>query len=438
MDMNQLLEKWFHLKKHQTSVKIEILAGLTTFLTMAYIIFVNPSILATTGMDSGAVFTATCLITAAATLMSAFIANSPIAIAPGMALNAFFAFVVVPVYGYTWQNALGMVFISGIVFVLLTVTKIRSLLIKSLPECLSSAVLVGISLFIALIALKTNHIIVISKNDVMHLGDLSRMESVLFFVGFLLIIFLDYLKVPAAILIGLVTLTAINTLVNHTAFQGFFALPPSISPNFMAFEFNQLHTTHAFGQIFSFVLIALFDATGTLIGLLHKPLFIQFKNSHKKIEQTLLSDSVATTFAAVLGSSSTSPFIESAAGIEAGGRTGLTALVISALFIISLFLSPLVSLIPSFAVGATLLYIACCIMKDMTRLNTEDLTDFAPSVLTFLMIPFSLSIADGIGIGIISYVLLKAATKQWYALNPMLIILTLVFILYFINNGAPG
>lgn len=437
MDITHKFEEFFRIKHHKTSIKQEVLAGLTTFLTMAYIIFVNPSILATTGMDSSAIFTATCLVAAVGTLLTALIANSPIAIAPGMALNAFFAFVVVPVYGYTWQNALGMVFISGLIFVLLTLTKVRSLVVKSMPECLSAAILIGISLFIALIALKSNEIIIINSSSYLQLGDLTRMESVLFFMGFLLIIFLDYLKVPAAILIGITTLTAINTLFNHSAFHGFFALPPSLEPTLLKFEYDQLNTPHAIGQIFSFVLIALFDATGTLIGLLHKPLFIELRNSHRKIERTLLADSVATTTAAVLGSSSTSPFIESASGIEAGGRTGLTALVVAALFIAALFLSPLVSLIPSYAIGAALLFIACCIMKDITRLKTNDITDFAPSVLTFLMIPFSLSIADGIGMGILSYVILKALTRQWQALNPTLITLAIIFGFYFSNNAMP-
>lgn len=435
--MKALTEYFFHLEKHQTSIKTEVLAGLSTFLTMAYIIFVNPSILATTGMDSGAVFTATCLISAFATLISAFWANSPIAIAPGMALNAFFAFVVVPIYGYSWQNALGMVFISGIIFVLLTITKVRGLLIKSMPECLSTAVLAGISLFIALIALKTDGIIIINQNSHMQLGDLTRIENILFFTGFLLIVFLDYLQVPAAILIGLVSLTFINCLLNRANFQGVFSLPPSISPTFMKFQFNQLASTHAMSQIFAFVLIALFDATGTLIGLLNKPLFTQFKNSNKKIEQTLLADSVATTIAGVMGSSSTSPFIESAAGIQAGGRTGLTAVVISLLFLLALFFSPVMSLIPTYAVGATLLYIACCIMREIKPIKVTDITNFAPAMLTALMIPFSLSIANGIGLGIVSYVLLKLATKQFKQLNTTLIILAITFLIYFTNNSIP-
>lgn len=426
----------FNLKKHQTTIKLEVLAGLTTFLTMAYIVFVNPSILSSTGMNAGSVFTATCLISAFATFLSALLANSPVAIAPGMALNAFFAFVIVPIYGYSWENALGMVFISGIIFVLLTVTKIRALLIKSLPECLSTATLAGISLFIALLALKTNQIIIINKANFIQFGNLCSMDTILFFIGFLFIVFLDYLQVPAAILIGLITLTLMNTLIRQAEFQGVFSLPPSMTPTFMQLKFDQLQTPHAASQIFAFVLIALFDATGTLVGLLNNPLFKQFKNCDKKIGKTLLSDSIATTVAAIFGSSSTSPFIESAAGIQAGGRTGLTALVTAFLFLFTLFLSPLVSLIPPYAVGATLLYISCCIMKDITPIKIHDITNFAPAMLTVLMIPFSLSIANGIGIGIISYVLLKLSTKQFKSLNPMLILLSMIFLFYFLTLTA--
>ena len=430
-----MFEKIFKLKKHQTSIKTEVIAGITTFLTMAYIIFVNPAILAHSGMDQGAVFTATCLVTAAATLLNALISNSPIAIGPGMALNAYFAFIVVQNYGYTWQNALGMVFISGIVFTLLTITKIRSLLIKEMPECLNTAIIAGISLFIALIALKTNNIIAINKDSFIQLGELNNLSTALFSLGFILIILLDYLKIPAPVLIGIITITLINKFVNNLHLNNILSMPPSIAPTFMKLEFNQLFNPHALSNIFSFLLIALFDATGTLVGLLHKPIFIKFKNSDAKIEKSILSDSFATTFASILGSSSTSPFIESAAGIAAGGRTGLTALVVAILFVCSLFLAPLISIIPTYAVGSALLYIACCIMKDITKFDTKDLTNFIPSILTMLMIPIRFSIADGIGIGVISYTLLKIITAKYRLLNPTIIILSIIFLGFFINKN---
>lgn len=428
--MQHYLERIFKLQQHQTSIRIELLAGLTTFLTMAYIIFVNPLILATSGMEQGAVFTATCLISAFATLLSALIANSPIAIAPGMALNTVFAFVVVQSHGYDWQNALGMVFISGLLFILLTITKVRSLLVKALPECMNTAIIVGIALLIALIALKTNKIIVVSDSAFLELGNLASWPFLLFSLGFLLIILLDHFKIPGAILIGILIISILSLIKDPNLWHGVFSLPPSITPTFMKLKFNQLNTPHAYHQIFSFLLIALFDATGTLVGLLHTPVF-RGLSSNKKIEGALLSDSLATTGAALLGSSSTSPFIESATGINVGGRTGLTSLVTAVLFISALFFSPLVHLIPSYAIGSALLYIACCIMKDITNLNTTDITEFAPAVVTILMIPFSFSIADGIGMGLISYTFLKLLTKQYRALNPTLMILSAVFLFYF-------
>lgn len=428
-----LLEKSFKLEKHQTNIKTEVLAGLTTFLAMAYIIFVNPAILSQAGMDKGALFTSTCLLTAGATMLSAFTSNSPIAIAPGMALNTVFAFVIVKDYGYSWENALGMVFISGIIFLFLTITKIRTILIHSIPECMATAIITGISLLIALIALKTNDIIIINTNAFLQLGQLANLKCGLFFAGFIFIVYLDYKKIPGAVLIGILTITIINIIINHTGLTGFMSSPPSMEPTLFKLKFDQLNTSHAKHQILSFVLIALFDATGTLVGLLHTPTFIKLKNTERKIEGSLLADSFATTCASVMGSSSTSPYIESATGIETGGRTGLTALVVSLLFILSLFFAPIVGLIPSYAVGSALLYIACCIMKGVAQLDTADITDFAPAVLTLLMIPFSFSIADGIGVGVISYTILKLATRQFKSLNPMLVILTAVFLSYFLN-----
>lgn len=428
-----ILERLFRLEQHGSTVKAEILAGFTTFLTLAYIIFVNPAILSSTGMDKGAVFTATCLIGAGGTLMMALIANSPIALAPGMALNSFFAFVVVGIYGYDWQNALGMSFIAGIIFVILTLTNVRVLLIKSLPDCLYISIITGISLLIALIALKTNNIILVNQNVFMELGNLATWENGLFALGFLFIVMLDYFKVQGAILVGIITMTAIHLLKSYISWKGFFSLPPSVSANAMKIQFSQLEMHgNAIKAISSFILIALFDATGTLVGLLRQPALRHLPNNDKKIERSLLADGIAAACTPLIGSSSTSAFIESATGIQSGGRTGLTALVVSVLFLVSLFFSPLVALVPSFAVGSALMYISCCIMKDVVRLDTKDITNFAPAVLTMLMIPFSFSIADGIGVGVISYTLLKLLSKQYHLLNKTLITLTVVFLVYFL------
>ena len=431
--MLKFLQVFFQLERHGTTFSTEVHAGLATFLTMSYIIFVNPLILSSTGMDQGAIFTATCLIAAGGTLLSALIANSPIAIAPGMALNTVFAFVIVQNYHFNWQNALGMVFLSGIAFILLTVTKVRSILIKALPECLNISIIAGIAFLIALIALKNNHIIIVDDNKNIGLGSLNTWESLMFGLGFLTIIIFQQLKIPASILLSICLISILELLKNHHQYNGILSFPPALTPTFLKLSFDQLNTIEAYHHIFSFLLIALFDATGTLVGLLHKPNFKNYKNNQKKIERNLLTDSIATTAAALLGSSSTSPFIESATGINAGGRTGLTALVVSICFLLALFFSPIISLIPSYAVGSALLYIACCIMKDIVRLDTTDITNFAPAVLTFTMIPLSFSIADGIGIGIISYTVLKLFTGQYKLLNATMIILSLVFVIYFIN-----
>lgn len=431
--MRAILERLFQITAHQTTVKKELLAGFTTYLTIVYIIFVNPSILGVAGMDKGAVFTATCLISAASTFLLGIYANNPVAIVPGMALNTFFAFIVVQTAGYDWQNALGMVFISGCVFLLLTVTRIRDLLIKSLPSCMNVSILAGISLLLGLIALKTNNIVVVDKNSFIHLGDLASWESGLFAAGFLLILLLDYKRVPGTLIIGILTISVINFIRTYHGIPDIFSMPPSLDATLMKLKFDQLEQPTAYKHIFSFVLIALFDATGTIIGLLHTPLFEKLKDVNTKVARSLVCDSVGTIGAAVLGSSSTSPAIESASGIEAGGRTGLTSVFVALLFILSLFIAPVVALIPSFAVGSALLYIACCIMKDISRLETKDITDFAPSVLTIVMIPFSFSIADGLGVGVISYTVLKLLTRQFDQLNATLVVLTGVFLYYFIG-----
>lgn len=430
--INTHIHSFFKLSTHQTTLKTEVLAGLTTYFTMSYIIFVNPAMLSTTGMDKGAVFTATCLITAFSTLLIGFIANNPIAIAPGMALNTFFAYIVVQTHGYNWENALGMVFISGIIFLLLTLTKIRSVLLRSLPSSLNVAIISGISLLIALIALNNNHIIVVNHAGFLQLGKLDSLSSALLFLGFLLIIVLDYFSVPAAVLLGVLTISIINAIIDPNDWQGIVSLPPSIHPTFFHLRFDQINSMHAYKQVFSFFLIALFDATGTFLGLLNQPIFKKQTNNTHTIERGLLADSLGTTLASLLGSSSTSPFIESASGIEAGGRTGLTSVVVGSLFLLSLFVFPLASHIPTSAVGGALLYIACCMFKEIVHINVKNMTELAPSILIVIMIPFTFSIADGIGIGIICYTLLKLLTKQFKAINPVLIVLTLSFLWYFI------
>ncbi|ARG98943.1 NCS2 family permease [Legionella micdadei] len=413
-----------------SSIKTEIVAGITSFLTMAYIAFVNPTILHEAGMDQGAVFTATCLVTAFACAFTGLLANTPIGIAPAMALNIYFSYSVVLGMGIDWQHALAMVFISGLLFLFVSLTRLRRLLIEAIPHNLQIAILIGISLFIALIALQSNQLIVSDNHTMMRLGDLYRPQTGLFVLGFLLILVLDYYLVPAAIIIGILIISLVGLLVGLTTWKGLVALPPSIQPSFFKLDFTGLSSIPSLKAIFTFFLITVFDATGTLIGLLNPSLFRQQSNYQQRLSRSLTADAVASTLAGLLGSASTSPYIESAAGIQAGGRTGLTALVIGAGFILMLFFFPLAQMIPSYAVGPALLYVACCMMKHLGELQLEDISETAPCMVTIILIPFTSSIADGIGSGILLYSLLKLLTRQ--RINSLLIILSLVFVLFFL------
>ncbi len=415
---------------HGTTLSKEVLAGITTFLTMVYIAFVNPSILHDAGMDQGAVFTATCLVTAFACALVGIIANTPIGIAPGMALNIYFSYSVVQGMGIDWQHALAMVFISGLLFFLVTLTGMRRLLIEAIPYNLQIAILIGISLLIALIALQTNQIIIDDPHSLMRLGSIKTPEVGLFCLGFLLILMLDYYKVPGAIIIGILSISAISLLLGMSTWQGLFDLPPSLAPTFLQLDFSGLTSATALKAIFTFFLIAIFDATGTLIGLLNPTVFKHKENYSKRLSYSLTADAAASTLAGLLGSASTSPYIESATGIEAGGRTGITSLVIAAGFILMLFFFPLAKMIPSYAVGPALLYVACCMMKHLTDMKLSNISETAPCMVTIMMIPFTSSIANGIGGGIILFTVLKLFTRQ--KINPLVVILSLVFVVFFL------
>ncbi|KTD20916.1 putative MFS transporter, AGZA family, xanthine/uracil permease [Legionella lansingensis] len=412
-----------------SSLRTEVLAGITTFLTMAYIAFVNPTILHDAGMDTGAVFTATCLVTAFGCALIGLLANTPIGIAPGMALNIYFAYGVVQGMGIDWQHALAMVFISGMMFLLISLTPLRRLLIESIPYNLQIAILIGISLLIALIALRTNQLIVANPHTLMSLGNLITPQTGLFLFGFLLILLLDYYHIPAAIILGILTTSLFSLLLGLTHWQGLIALPPSMQATFLKLDFSGLTSMSAIKAIFAFFLIAVFDAAGTLIGLLNKSVFRDYVDYQQRLSKSLTADAAASALAGLLGSASTSPYIESAAGIEAGGRTGVTALIISLGFILMLFFFPLAQMIPNYAVGPALLYVACCMLKHIVDLKLTDFTEIAPCMVTIMMIPFTSSIADGIGGGIILYTVLKLMTRQ--PVNPLLFALTLLFIVFF-------
>ncbi len=433
--MKEFLKRRFKLAENQTSLSQETMAGITTFLTMSYIIFVNPAILHTAGMDFGAAYVATCLVTIFGCLLVGLIANYPIAIAPAMGLNVFFTYTVVQTLGYTWQHALGIVCISGVVFLLLVLTRVRQWVIELMPESINAGIAAGIGLFITLIALENSGIIVRSAGkSLITAGSFSATSSVLFFLGFFIIIILDYFKIRGAIILSILIITLISLFLHLTQFHGIFALPPSLKPSLLKLQIPNMLELKNLSLLFAFLLVGFFDATGTLIGVLRQPLFRQDANRAHRLSRALVADSLATTAASLLGSASTSTYIESAAGIEAGGHTGLTALTISGLFLLALFISPLAQSVPSFAVAPALCYVGLLMLRNITYLPVNEPLEFIPAIIIVIMIPFTFSIANGLGMGLVSYVLIKACTGKIKQLNPMLWVLALVFVVYFAFN----
>jgi len=407
-----MLEKLFQLQAHGTQARTEIIAGVTTFLTMSYIIFVNPDILSSTGMDRNAVFVATCLAAAMGSLIMALVANWPIGMAPGMGLNAFFAFTVVAALGYTWQQALGAVFISGIIFVLLTATGVRAWLIDGIPRSLRSAIAAGIGLFLAIIALGNAGIVVANDATKIALGDLRAPGPLYAIAGFFIIAALDALKIRGAILIGILAVTVLSMLFGHNTFVGVFSAPPSIAPTFMQMDvIGALHTGFI-NVILVFVLVEVFDATGTLMGVAKRANLIP-DGQPNRLGRALFADSTAIVAGSVLGTSSTTAYVESASGVQAGGRTGLTALVVAALFLAALFIAPLAGSVPAYATAPALLYVAGLMMRELIDIDWNDVTEATPAALTALVMPFTYSIAHGLAFGFIGYVVLNALTGKF-------------------------
>lgn len=406
-----MLEKLFKLREHNTSARIEMLAGLTTFLTMSYIIFVNPEILSSTGMDRNAIFVATCIAAAVGSLVMALVANWPIGMAPGMGLNAFFAFTVVAAMGFSWQQALGAVFISGCIFILLTVTGVRSWLVAGIPKSLRSSIAAGIGLFLAFIALKNSGIIVANPATFIGLGHLGSTPALFAMLGFFIIAALDALKVRGAILIGILVVTVLSMAVGASEFKGVFSAPPSLAPTFLQLDIMGALHTGLLQVILVFVLVEVFDATGTLIGVSKRAGLIE-EGKPNRLGRALFADSTAIVAGSLLGTSSTTAYVESASGVQAGGRTGLTALTIAVLFLAALFISPLAGSVPGYATAPALLYVAGLMMRELTDIEWGDVTEATPAALTALMIPFTYSIANGLAFGFISYVVIKTFTGR--------------------------
>ena len=430
-----LLERLFKLDAHNTTVRTEVIAGLTTFLTMAYIIFVNPSILGDAGMPKGAVFVATCLIAALGTLIMGLYANFPIGLAPGMGLNAYFSYVVVLGMGYTWQVALGAVFISGCLFLIVTVTGLRELFIQGIPQSLRTAITVGIGMFLALIALKSAGVVAASPATFVTLGDLHSAPVILATLGFLIIVALDKLKVRGAILIGIITVTVLSFFFGGNKFHGVFDAPPSIAPTFMQLDILGALKGGILNVVLVFFLVEMFDATGTLMGVA-KRAGLLVPGKMERMNKALLADSGAIFAGSLLGTSSTTAYVESAAGVQAGGRTGLTAVVVAALFLACLMISPLAGSVPAYATAPALLFVGCLMLRDLVELEWEDTTEVIPAVVTALAMPFTYSIANGLAFGFITYAVLKLFTGRAREVHAMVWVIAAIFLFKFAYVGG--
>ena len=430
-----LLERMFKLSENKTSFRTELLAGVTTFLTMCYIIIVNPMILSETGMDHGAVFVATCLAAAIGCLVMGIVANYPIALAPGMGLNAYFTYSVCLGMGVPWQTALAAVFVSGFLFIAISMFKIREAIVNAIPMSLKLAIGGGIGLFLALIALKNAGIIVDNPATLVGLGDLKQPTVLLALFGFLMVVVLHHFKVRGAIIISILALTAISTALGLSEFKGVVGEIPSIAPTFMQMDFKGLFTASLVGVIFVFFLVDLFDSTGTLVGVSHRAGLLK-DGKLPRLKKALFADSTAIVAGAALGTSSTTPYIESSAGVAAGGRTGLTAVVVAVLFILCLFLAPLAQSVPGFATAPALLFVGVLMIQGITHIDWDDITEAVPAFLTIVFMPFTYSIADGIAMGFISYALVKLFTGKAATVPYMVWIVAALWALKFAMFGG--
>jgi AGZA family xanthine/uracil permease-like MFS transporter len=432
------MEKLFQLQKHNTTVFREIMAGLTTFLTMAYILAVNPNMLSLTGMPWGGVFTATALASVAACVVMALTANLPIALAPGMGLNAYFTFTVVMGLGYSWQLALTAVFLEGILFIILSVCNVRKALIAAIPSSLKKAVAVGIGLFIALIGFANAGIVVNDAGTI--IGLTSKFTTLtpsfgyplLAFVGLIIIVVLYVLKVPGSILIGILGTTIIGIISGVTKIpQGWSPVSVPAAPLLFQFEWTNILTLKFFTVFFTFLFVDIFDTVGTLVGVTTQAGLIDKGGNIPKLKQAFLADAVGTVAGAALGTSTVTSYIESSAGVAAGGRTGLTAMSTGALFLLAMVFSPLFQLIPSFATAPALVFVGFLMMTPVMEINFKDPTEGIPAFMTIVMMPFAYSIAEGIIYGILSYVLLKSVSGKFKEIPIVTWVLFVVFILRF-------
>lgn len=428
------MENYFKLKENGTSFKTEVLAGITTFMTMAYILVVNPGILSQAGMDFGAVFTATALSAAIATMLTGLYAKLPFAQAPGMGLNAFFAFTIVKQMGYSWEFALTAVFLEGIIFILLTAFNVREAIVNSIPNNIKKSISVGIGLLIAFIGLDNAHVIIHPKDGgtIVALGNITSGDALLAIIGILITGVLLAKNIRGALLIGIVITTLIGIPMGITKVPtNFFSMPPSLSPIFFKFEWHNIFTPNMFIALFTLLFMDMFDTVGTLVGVAIKAKMLDENGNVPRVKEALFCDAIGTTLGACLGTSTVSTFVESASGVAEGGRTGLTAVSTAVMFTIALFISPIFIMIPSPATAPSLILVGLFMMSPIKEIELEDFTEAIPAFLTIIMMPLSYSISDGIVFGVVSYIVIKTLTGKVKEVSLTTFIIGALFVLKF-------
>ena len=430
--MSSILDKFFHLKSNGTSVKQELLAGFTTFITMAYIIFVNPQMMSASGMDYGASFVGTCLAAALACIVMGLYSNWPVALAPGMGLNAFFTYTVVGEMGYSWEVALGAVFLAGILFVIMSVTPLRKWMLESIPLNLRIAMGSGVGLFIGFIGLKSGGIIIANEATFVSLGNFLQIETFLSAAGFLLIAVLASRNITGAILIGVLSVTCLGLILNNIQFQGLVSYPPSLAPIFLKLDILGALDVAMVSVIISFLFVNLFDTAGTLLGVANRAKLSDENGTIKNFDKALKADSGSSVAGSFFGCSPVTSYVESSAGVEAGGRTGLTAIFVGALFLVAIFFSPLAAIVPAYATAGALIYVAILMLSGMEKLDWSDFTELLPALIMIIMIPLTFSIANGIALGFISYVVMKIFTGNIKNISSGAWFLALIFMAKFI------
>lgn len=424
-----MLERVFKLREHGTTARTKVIAGFTTFLTMVYIVFVNPQILGVAGMDTSAVFVTTCLIAAFGSILMGLFANLPVALAPAMGLNAFFAFVVVQAMGLPWQVGMGAIFWGAVGLLLLTIFRVRYWMIANIPVSLRVGITSGIGLFIGMMGLKNAGVIVANPETLVSIGNLTSHSVLLGVLGFFIIAILASRNIHAAVLVSIIVTTLLGWVMGDVHYNGIVSAPPSVTSVVGHVDLAGSFNLGLAGVIFSFMLVNLFDSSGTLIGVTDKAGLADEKGKFPRMKQALFVDSISSVTGAFVGTSSVTAYIESSSGVSVGGRTGLTAVVVGILFLLVIFLSPLAGMVPPYAAAGALIYVGVLMTSSLARVNWQDLTESVPAFITAVMMPFSFSITEGIALGFISYCVMKIGTGRLRDLSPCVVIVALLFVL---------